>query len=110
AAMVRRVLLAWHRRFSRFIADSELSRLNGDPREQVPVSPLMARFAQAVVTAGSMTGGLVDATLLDQIERAGYVRDLRDPLPLPLALALELGRPRKPAAMAPSRNWQHVEV
>jgi thiamine biosynthesis lipoprotein len=108
AAMVRRELFGWHRRFSRFIADSELSRLNGDPREQVPVSPLMARFADAVVTAGSLTGGLVDATLLDQIERAGYIRDLRDPLPL--ALALELGPPRKRAAAAASRNWKQIEV
>jgi thiamine biosynthesis lipoprotein len=108
ASMVRHELLGWHRRFSRFIDDSELSRLNRDPRAQVPVSPLMARFARAVVTAGSLTGGLVDATLLDQIEGAGYVRDLRDTLPLSLALAL--APPRRRAAAAPARNWKQIEV
>ena len=53
--------------------------LNSDPRETVPVSPLMARFAQAVRDAGSLSGGLVDATLLRELERAGYARDLRTP-------------------------------
>jgi FAD:protein FMN transferase len=107
-AMVRRRLLAWHRHFSRFLADSELSRLNGDPRELVTVSPMMARLANAVVKAGSLTGGLVDATLVDQIERAGYVRDLR--AGLALAGALELAPRRKPAAPAPSPGWRRLEV
>jgi thiamine biosynthesis lipoprotein len=105
---IRRSLLAWHRSFSRFIPDSELSRLNRDPRDQVLVSPLMARFAQAVVTAGSLSGGLVDATMVEQIEREGYTRDLRDPLPL--AQALALAPPRKRAAAAGARNWQLLDV
>jgi thiamine biosynthesis lipoprotein len=108
SATVRRMLLAWHRRFSRFLPDSELSRLNSDPRERVRVSPLMARFAQAVVVAGSTTAGLVDATLLDQIESAGYLADLREPLPL--ARALELAPSRKPAAAATPPCWRHLDV
>ena len=107
-ASIRRNLLAWHRSFSRFIPDSELSRLNRDPGEQVLVSPLMARFAQAVVRAGSLTGGLVDATMVEQIEREGYTQDLRDPLPLALALALAPARKR--AAAASARNWQLLDV
>jgi thiamine biosynthesis lipoprotein len=107
-ASVRRNLLAWHRGFSRFIPDSELSRLNRDPREQVRVSPLMARFAQAVVRAGSLTGGLVDATMVEQIEREGYARDLQDPLPL--ARALTLAPARKRAAAAAARNWRRIDV
>jgi thiamine biosynthesis lipoprotein len=107
-ASIRRNLLAWHRSFSRFLPDSELSRLNRDPREQVRVSPLMARLAQAVVRAGSLTGGLVDATMVEQIEREGYTRDLRDPLPL--ARALVLAPARKRAAGAPARSWQLLDV
>ena len=42
---MRLTLLEWHERFSRFLADSELTRLNLDPRERVPASPLMLRFA-----------------------------------------------------------------
>ena len=82
AALVRRKLLAWHDRFSRFLPDSELSRLNHDPRREVPVSALMARFAQTVHEAGSLTGGLVDATLVDQIESAGYTKDIHHSPPL----------------------------
>jgi thiamine biosynthesis lipoprotein len=107
-ALVRRELLAWHARFSRFLSDSELSLLNGDPRREVPVSAHMARFAEAVREAGSLTAGLVDATLVDQIERAGYTEDLRRPLPL--ASALELAPARKPAAAAIAAGWRRVEV
>jgi thiamine biosynthesis lipoprotein len=107
-ALVRRELLAWHARFSRFLPDSELSQLNGDPRREVPVSALMARFAMDVREAGSLTAGLVDATLIDQIERAGYTRDLQHPLAL--ARALELAPARKPAAAAADAGWRRLEV
>lgn len=105
---VRRALLTWHERFSRFLPGSELSRLNGDARREVPVTPLMARFANAVVSAATLTGGLVDATLIDQIESAGYAGELRHPLPLPIALAL--APPRKPACAGSAARWQHVDV
>jgi thiamine biosynthesis lipoprotein len=105
---VRRTLLAWHARFSRFLPHSELSRLNDDPRREVSVSPLMGRFAKAVVIAGSLTGGLVDATLLEEIESAGYAGQLGSPLAL--ARALRLAPARKPAAPAASARWQQVEV
>jgi thiamine biosynthesis lipoprotein len=108
AAEARRALLGWHRRFSRFDPASELSRVNRDRRERVPVSPMMARFAQAVVSAGSQTGGLVDATLVDEIEGAGYAADLRSSLPL--SRALELAPPRKAAAPAAAQNWRRLEV
>ncbi|MGO9322234.1 MAG: FAD:protein FMN transferase [Solirubrobacteraceae bacterium] len=107
-ALVRRALLAWHMRFSRFLPASELSRLNSDPRETVPVRPLMARFAQSARDAGSLSGGLVDATLLRQIESAGYDEDLRDSLAL--ATALELTPTRAPAAAAAAQRWREVEV
>lgn len=106
--LARRQLEGWHGRFSRFLPDSELSLLNDDERREVPVSPLMARFAQAVLSAGSLTAGLVDATLIDQIETAGYAEDLSDPLPL--AIALRLAPARKPASASICAQWQRVEV
>jgi thiamine biosynthesis lipoprotein len=108
AALAKRALLAWHERFSRFLASSELSLLNGDPRRTVPVSALMARFAQAVRSAASLSGGLVDGALLEQIERAGYTHDLTRPLALTTALALAPAR--TPAAGAASRRWRELEV
>jgi thiamine biosynthesis lipoprotein len=109
-AMARRELEAWHVRFSRFLADSELSALNADPRETVAVSPMMARLAQAVRLAGSLSGGLVDATLVREIASAGYDRDssgLGEPVPLRRALAL--APPRAPAAPSRAACWRTVD-
>jgi FAD:protein FMN transferase len=104
----RSFLLDWHERFTRFDPESELSRLNADPREVVPGSDAMARFAEAVVTAARQTGGLVDGTLLREIEAAGYRTDLGVPVPLPRAL--ELAPPRRPAGPSPHRRWGRVAV
>jgi FAD:protein FMN transferase len=62
-----------HACLTRFEPASELCRLNADPRPVVPASEILLRFAAAVGWAGELSGGLVDATLLDGIERAGYV-------------------------------------
>jgi thiamine biosynthesis lipoprotein len=100
-------LLAWHAQFTRFNAESELARLNHDPRERLPVSPMMATFLRAVIDAASLTGGLVDATMLDAIEEAGYKQDrLRASLALPLALAL--APPRRPGGPAPDERWREI--
>ena len=107
-ASAKRSLLAWHQRFSRFLPASELSLLNEDPRGELPVRMLMARFADAVRTAGIMTGGLVDATLVREIEDVGYSDDL--PAPLALSAALELAAPRAPASPAPGERWRQLEV
>jgi len=108
AAQAKHELLDWHGRFSRFLADSELSRLNRDPRTQVPVTTLMARFAAAVRTAASTTGGLVDATLLADIQRAGYSGELH--APLPLAAALARAPARTPAKGSATQRWRRLAV
>jgi FAD:protein FMN transferase len=72
AARARQALLDAHLTLSRFDPDSELSRLNRDPRSEVPASPLLRRVVAAALTAGLRSGGLVDATLVDEIEAAGY--------------------------------------
>ena len=102
-------LLAWHAQFSRFTNESELASLNRDPRERLPVTPMMARFLTAVLDAANLTGGLVDGTLLDEIEAAGYNQDrLRASLALPLALAL--APPRRPGGPAPDERWRQIIV
>src|SRR3954470_13216502 len=106
-AAARLRLLAWHERFTRFAPGSELSQLNADPRDEVPVSSVMARFIAAVVGAAEQTGGLVDATLLGEIEAAGYRTDLG--APLPLALALRLAPARRPAGPSPASRWREIE-
>ncbi len=106
AAAARAALLSWHERFSRFLPASELSALNADPREEVPVSPLMARLARAVVRAAHETGGLVDGTLLPEIQAAGYVSGA--PPDQSLTELLESAPPRMPARPRPDGRWRRL--
>jgi len=104
----RRRLETWHVRFSRFLATSELSRLNADPRGVVPVSTTMTRLVEVVREAARATGGLVDGTLLGEIQAAGYVGDIATPLPLRLTLGL--APKRRPAAPNPHSRWPEISV
>ncbi len=104
----RERLLDWHARFSRFDPASELSRLNADPRHEVPVSPEMARLAGAVVSAAERSGGLVDGTLLGEIEAAGYTSDL--PTSVSLATALASAPRRRPAGPSTRSRWREIGV
>jgi FAD:protein FMN transferase len=108
AADARTQLLEWHERFSRFRPGSELSLLNADARAGVPVSPLMACLARAVRMAGDASGGLVDATLVEEIREAGYDGELGPRLPLKLALGL--APPRRPAGPSQRRGWERLRV
>jgi thiamine biosynthesis lipoprotein len=101
-------LLDWYARFSRFDPASELSRFNADPRGEVPVSPELAGLAAATIAAARRTGGLVDATLIDEIEAAGYTGDLG--APVELAEALALAPPRRAAGPAPASRWREIAV
>jgi thiamine biosynthesis lipoprotein len=108
AASARRVLLGWHERFSRFLAGSELSRVNRDPRAELPVSRMMALLARATREAGALSGGLVDATQVREIECAGYRCDLAEPVAL--AQALALAPARAPARADPRARWRLLDV
>jgi FAD:protein FMN transferase len=111
ATAARHSMLAWHERFTRFEPDSELSLLNEDPRGEVPASELLVRLAAAVRSAGELSGGLVDATLAEEIEIAGYAEDLGEPLSPALALALAPPRrvARPAAATGRPERWREVE-
>jgi FAD:protein FMN transferase len=109
AAMAKRALLAWHRRFSRFDPDSELSRLNRDPNATVAVTPLMRRVIEAGLRAAFHTAGLVDVTLADEIELAGYEGHF-DGQGTDLRTALALAPPRAPAAPRVDERWREISV
>ncbi len=109
AAMAKRALLECHQRFSRFEPDSELTRLNRDARLQVPVSPLMRRVIEAALTAARDTGGLVDATLGTEIERAGYTQHFEGD-GIGLVRALSLAPPRSPARGDLAERWRQIVV
>ncbi|HEX7290878.1 MAG TPA: FAD:protein FMN transferase, partial [Conexibacter sp.] len=108
AEAARERLLDGHRRFTRFELGSELSRLNADVRDAVPVSAELARFVAAARTAAHRSGGLVDATLLPQLLDAGYARDVATPVPLRFALARAPAR--RPAHAHPAARWRELSV
>ncbi|HVW45537.1 MAG TPA: FAD:protein FMN transferase [Solirubrobacterales bacterium] len=104
-ADARRMLLIAHGILSRFDPDSELSRLNRDPRPEVPASRLLRRVVAGAVAAGLRSGGLVDATLVDEIEAAGYAqtRDFG-------TVGAGPAPPLHPAAPDPRSRWCELAV
>jgi thiamine biosynthesis lipoprotein len=94
---------------SRFRPDSELCRLNAATESEVPASPLLRTAISAGLTAAELTDGLVDPTLVAQLEAAGYDRTRREP-ELPLAEALATAPARRPAAPNADEPWRAVAV
>jgi FAD:protein FMN transferase len=110
AERARRLIFDFDLALSRFKPESELCALNADPREEVPASPLLRRAVRAGIEAAERSGGLVDPTLVGEIESAGYVasRAGQPGAPLPEALA---GAPaRRPARPDPERRWRSFSV
>lgn len=107
AAAAEASLLAAHRQLSRFLATSELTRLNRDPRAKVPAGPLLLRLVSAARKAGELSGGLVDATLLSEIEAAGYRGSMRGRHGA--GPGAETGA-MAPAGPSPARSWAKLSV
>ena len=58
-------------RMSRFIPESELSVFNRDARAEVPASRMLRSVVRAGLWAAERTGGLVDPTLVSELEAIG---------------------------------------
>jgi thiamine biosynthesis lipoprotein len=98
-AAVRRLFAGREGVFSRFLAGSELSRVNRTKAPALVVSELFARTLESALGAAAATGGLVDPTLGAPLEDAGYDRDF--------ALVGPDDRPPGPAAPG---GWRGVRV
>ena len=98
------------RRLSRFDPDSDLSRLNADPRLSVPAGALLRAAVAAALRAASSTCGLVDPTLLGALHGAGYGESRAHVEPSSLQRALDSARPRRPARPHPAAEWRAVQV
>jgi thiamine biosynthesis lipoprotein len=105
----RERLLDVHQTLSRFLPDSELSLLNAAAESTVKASQLMRLFARAAVFAGRRSGGLVDATLIGELERTGYEASREGMVGLPLRDALAaVAEPRRPASPNLRRAWSTI--
>jgi len=92
-------LFAWRdRTFSRFVAGSELNRVNEHAGRPALVSVDFASMLELALTASRQTAGLVDPTLGGALEAAGYDLDFAaladDPRPAGLAAPSALRRLR----------------
>ena len=106
----RELLDAIDARLSRFRAGSELVRLNADPRTTVPASPLLRAAVGAALWAAERTRGLVDPTLLGDLERHGYAGSLAAGPRASLREALASAPPRAAASARPGARWRAVAI
>jgi thiamine biosynthesis lipoprotein len=72
----RRRVAELEARWSRFLPDSEISRLNRCPEQPVEVSPQTFTLVEHAVAAWRATAGRYDPTVLPALRAAGYDRDL----------------------------------
>jgi thiamine biosynthesis lipoprotein len=111
AAIYTRALLEHaDRTLSRFDPTSALSELNRDPRAAIPAGRLLRDFVMAARHAGERSGGLVDATVLGEVERAGYATSRTGASPAPLDEALTAAPARRPAAPSAARTYARVTI
>lgn len=106
----RQFIVEFDATLSRFKPDSELCALNADPRERVPASELLRTAVKAGLSAAERSGGLVDPTLADEIESAGYVASRAGVPGAPLGAALAEAPPRRPASPNPEARWRRFAI
>lgn len=106
----RAFVLDFAHRLSRFVPDSELTALNRDPRPEVPASGLLRAALRAGVWAAERSNGLVDPTLVHEIERCGYANSLDRTEPASLVEALAEAPARLPARPHPAARWRQIEI
>jgi thiamine biosynthesis lipoprotein len=110
AERARELIVEFDRALSRFKPDSELCRLNADRRQRVPASELLRRAVGAGLEAAERSGGLVDPTLVREIEATGYAASRAGMQGAPLAAALAEAPPRRPARPNPQARWRGISV
>jgi FAD:protein FMN transferase len=110
AARAERFVHEFDAALSRFKPDSELCALNADRRERVPATALMRWAVAAGIEAAERSDGLVDPTLVGEIERAGYRSSRAGMTGVPLGEALESAPARRPARPNPRSRWRQLAV
>lgn len=68
----------YERTFSRFLPDSDLSRLNEGPSTRVQVSAEFAALLGRAVGYARVTGGVFDPLVLQELETLGYDRSFEE--------------------------------
>jgi thiamine biosynthesis lipoprotein len=98
-AIIRRLFSEREQTFSRFIAGSELNRVNESHEAAIVVSQTFARALCRALEAAKATAGLVDPTVGAAIVAAGYDRDFA-----------QLHADPRPTVPAHGGQWRAVRV
>ena len=77
-AATQSLFMRLERRLSRFLVDSELTRVNEDPGDVVTVSPGLARVLASADDLRRRTGGLVDPAVGAAVAAWGYDRTFEE--------------------------------
>src|SRR5512139_3520785 len=88
---------AWEQTFSRFRADSELSRLNQHAGQWVHVSTSLWEVTHLALVAARWTDGLFSPTILNALEAAGYDRTFD-----------QITAAAQPVAAQPDGQWRSI--
>lgn len=99
--IVRTLFSKWEQTLSRFLPESELSRLNRHTGTFVAVSNLLYTVLATALRAARATEGVYDPALLDQLVQAGYDRNFDD---LPAGFSDSLFSP------LPGGRWQEIQI
>ena len=97
----RSLFVEWEQTLSRFLPESELSRLNRQAGTAVNVSPLLFHVLQAAWRAAQETEGLFDPTLLTQLVHIGYDRTFDD---IPTVV------PASEQTLLPGGAWREIRL
>jgi thiamine biosynthesis lipoprotein len=99
-----------HRKLTRFDRDSELSAMNADPRPNVLVSPTLSSAVSAALWAARRSEGLVDPTLVAELEAVGYARSRADLPPVSIEDAVAAAPQRGPANPWSRSRWREISL
>lgn len=99
-----------HRKLTRFDEGSELCALNAERGESCSVSPTLAVAVDAALWAARRSDGLVDPTLVGELEDAGYATSRADLPPAGIEEALSVAPDRRAATPRADARWQRVAV
>jgi thiamine biosynthesis lipoprotein len=99
-----------HRKLTRFDRGSELCALNADSNETCSVSPTLAAAVDAAVWAAERSAGLVDPTLVGELEDAGYATSRADLPPAGIEEALAVAPERRAASPRADARWRGISV
>jgi FAD:protein FMN transferase len=99
-----------HRKLTRFDQGSELCALNAERGESCSVSPTLAVAVEAALWAARRSGGLVDPTLVGELEETGYATSRADIPPESISEALTIAPERRAASPRADSRWAGITV